>query len=108
MRCLNKSGNRLTYNRHSLEGIEETRGNTATHHPLTTSSTANSANQRPTTPTLTTHRLYAYIPSDRINRGLFLMAITEPTIVPGHIILTTAIIFIYMHRSLVGHYVILF
>ena len=69
MRCLNKSGNRHTYNRHSLESIEETRGNTATI-PLTTLSTDNSANRRPTAPTLTKPRLYAYVPSIRINLGL--------------------------------------
>ena len=34
MRCVNKSGNRHTYNRHCLEeSIEVTRGNTATHPP---------------------------------------------------------------------------
>ena len=33
MRCLNKSGKLHTYNRHSLESIEVTRGNTATHPP---------------------------------------------------------------------------
>nr|XP_022301342.1 uncharacterized protein LOC111109495 isoform X3 [Crassostrea virginica] len=70
-------------NRHSLESIEVTRGNTATH-PLTTSSTANSAKRRPTAPTFTTHRLYAYFPSNRINRGLFLMAVSTRTIFPGY------------------------
>ena len=55
-------------NRHSLESIEVTRGNTAT--PLSTLSTANSAKRRPTAPTFTAIRLYAYVPSNRINLGL--------------------------------------
>ena len=70
MRCLNKSGNRHMYNRHSLESIEVTRGNTATHSP-TTLSTANSAKRRPTAPTFTTTRLNVYVPSNRTNLRLF-------------------------------------
>ena len=34
MRCLNKSGYRLTYNRYPLESVEVSRGNTVTHSPL--------------------------------------------------------------------------
>ena len=80
MRRLNNSGNRQRYNRHYLESIEVTRRNTAKHPPLTALSTANSAKRRPTAPPFTKTRHYAYVPSNRINQGLFLMAVTTHTI----------------------------
>ena len=83
MRCFNKSGNRYTYNRHSLESIEVTRGNTATHPPnyfingQQRQTTVNSAN-------LNYDPTYRQLPSKWTNLRLFLMAVTTHSILPRY------------------------
>ena len=77
MSCLNKSGDRHKYNRLSLESIEVTRRNTALHSP---NYFINGQQRQPTlrldlTPT-------PYVPSNRINLGLFLMPATTRRIFP--------------------------